>query len=70
MQDRAGRVVAFDPERGLGTVEAADGERFSFHCTNLIARGHDPRVGAGVAFRVVPGQRGRWEADAVRDCSA
>jgi hypothetical protein len=70
MQDRAGRVVAYDAERGLGTVEAGDGERFSFHCTSLSERGPDPAVGAGVVFRVVPGQRGRWEADALRACSA
>ena len=69
MQDRAGRVVAYDAERGVGTLEA-DGERFSFHCTSLTERAQDPRVGAAVVFRVVPGHRGRWEADAVRECSA
>ncbi len=70
MQDRAGRVVAYDAERGLGAVEADDGERFSFHCTRLIDRGHDPRLGEAVTFRVVPGHLGRWEADAVRAGSA
>jgi len=70
MQDRAGTVVAYDPDRGLGTVEADEGERFPFHCTVVAVRGEDPRVGARVVFRVVPGRLGRWEAGAVRDCSA
>ncbi|HEV2994059.1 MAG TPA: hypothetical protein VG012_06555 [Acidimicrobiia bacterium] len=60
-----GRVVAYDPARGLGTVEDADGRRYGFHCTRLTDPRHDVAAGTPVRFRVVPGHLGVWEADAV-----
>ena len=60
-----GRVVAYDPARGLGTVEDRDGRRYGFHCTRLTDPRRDVAVGTPVRFRVVPGHLGAWEADAV-----
>ena len=60
-----GRVVVYDPARGLGTVEAADGRRYGFHCTRLTGTRRDVKAGTPVRFRVVPGNLGLWEADAV-----
>ena len=60
-----GRVVAYDPARGLGSVEAADGRRYPFHCTRLTDARRDVAAGTPVRFRVVPGHLGQWEADAV-----
>jgi cold shock CspA family protein len=65
MTPRDGRVVAFDAHRGLGTVEADDGQQFSFHCTRLADGTRDIALGAPVRFTVVPGHLGAWEADAV-----
>jgi cold shock CspA family protein len=60
-----GRVVAYDPARGLGTVEDGDGHRYGFHRTRLTDARRDLAVGTPVRFRVVPGHLGLWEADAV-----
>jgi cold shock CspA family protein len=65
MTPRHGRVVTFDPHRGLGTVEADDGERFGFHCVRITDDTRDIPVGAAVQFTVVPGQLGAWEAAAI-----
>jgi cold shock CspA family protein len=65
VHDRQGHVVAYDPARGLGTVEADDGARFGFHCTRVVGR-RDLPAGTPVRFRVVPGHLGAWEAAAVR----
>jgi hypothetical protein len=66
MGDQHGRVVGFDPRRGLGTVETPDGTRYPFHCTRIADRSRDVAVDTDVTFRVVPGHQGAWEADAVR----
>ena len=66
MGDHHGRVVGFDAGRGLGTVEAADGARYRFHCTRIADGARDITVDADVTFRLVPGHHGGWEADAVR----
>jgi cold shock CspA family protein len=58
-------VVAFDAHRGLGTIEADDGQRFGFHCVRIVDGSRDLALGAPVRFAVVPGQLGAWEADAV-----
>jgi cold shock CspA family protein len=58
---RTGRVVGYDDHAGFGEVEA-DGERFWFHCTQLLDGSRHAEPGQAVAFRVVPGHRGRWEA--------
>jgi hypothetical protein len=70
MGERQGRVVDYDPRRGLGTVEDGDGRRFGFHCTGLDDRDAEPAAGTPVSFRVVAGRLGAWEADAVRVGSA
>lgn len=60
---RAGRVAAFDAERGVGSVSREDGgPDLFFHCTGIAdgSRRIDP--GAGVTFIVRPGHLGRWEA--------
>ncbi|MFN8036048.1 MAG: hypothetical protein U0V73_08945 [Acidimicrobiia bacterium] len=63
----AGRVVAFDAHRGLGEIEAGDGTRFPFHCTQVADGSRTIAVGAAVRFRRAPGLGGRWEAASIRD---
>jgi cold shock CspA family protein len=65
MPARTGRVVAFDPRRGLGTVEGSDGEVLEFHCTQVADGTRSVPVDATVRYVVVPGSLGRWEAAAV-----
>lgn len=57
-----GAVLDFDPEVGLGTIDAADGSSVSFHCTAITdgTRAIDP--GRAVTFDVGPAGPGRWEA--------
>ena len=62
---RAGRVSEFDAARGWGAIEADDGTRFEFHCTQIADGTRSVPVGASVRFRVRPGQLGRWEARAI-----
>lgn len=62
---RAGRVSEFDAARGWGAIEADDGTRFEFHCTQIADGTRTIPVGASVRFRVRPGQLGRWEAAAI-----
>jgi cold shock CspA family protein len=57
-----GVVEAFDHARGLGSVVAATGERFGFHCTAIAGGSRDIALGAAVCFRVAPGALGHWEA--------
>jgi len=58
---RQGRVVSYDDAAGFGEVEAA-GERFWFHCTQILDGSRHAEAGQPVGFRVVPGHCGRWEA--------
>lgn len=60
-----GVVAEFDEAAGFGTVEADDGRRFFFHCTQIADGTRSIAVGAAVTFEVVPGHLGRWEAAAV-----
>lgn len=62
----AGSVAAFDGKRGLGEVEAEDGTRYPFHCTQIADGSRDVAVGAAVEFEVMPGPLGRWEAATIR----
>ena len=62
MEVARGRVVAFDVEAGHGEVEADDGRRLFFHCSAVADGSRAVPTGAEVAFGVVPGHRGRWEA--------
>jgi cold shock CspA family protein len=57
-----GEVVTFDDAAGHGSVRADDGNQYFFHCTAVADGTRTIAVGAKVAFEVVPGRRGQWEA--------
>lgn len=57
-----GTVTDFDDPKGWGTVTADDGRELFFHCSQIADGTRTIEVGAAVAFTVVPGSRGRWEA--------
>jgi len=57
-----GVVAEFDEQVGLGTVQADDGRTFGFHCTAVADGSRTIPVGLRVAFTVVPGHLGTWEA--------
>ena len=56
-----GRIAAFDADKGFGEVEAEDGRRLFFHCTQIADGTRTIAVGTEVTFEVVPGQMGQWE---------
>jgi len=61
-----GEVVSFDVAAGYGSIRAlSDGVEHYFHCTALADGSREVSVGARVAFVVVPGAPGRWEAAGV-----
>jgi CspA family cold shock protein len=62
----AGRVVAFDERRGLGTIEGEDGARYGFHCTQIADGSRTIGVNAPVVFDVVAAPLGRWEAATIK----
>ena len=57
-----GRVIAFDEQGGLGTLESTDGIKYEFHCTQIADGTRTIKIGAEVEFEVVPGLLGHWEA--------
>lgn len=57
-----GTVTAFDDHAGLGEVSTPDGVVHPFHCTAIADDTRTIAVGAEVAFAVVPGRSGTWEA--------
>jgi len=57
-----GVVTAFDDHKGYGTVTTDDGRDVFFHCTRIADGTRAIDVGQRVAFTVVPGHGGRWEA--------
>lgn len=57
-----GRVTSFDARRGWGTVTDSEGAEFEFHATAIVDGSRRIDAGTGVAFSVVPGHRGRYEA--------
>jgi cold shock CspA family protein len=59
---RHGRVTAFEPTRGLGTVEDDDGTAYGFHATAIADGSRRIEVGTVVVFTVSPGHRGLYEA--------
>ena len=61
-----GRVVEFDEHVGAGTVEGEDGVRLFFHCVAIADGSRRIDVGTAVAYEVVPGRLGRWEACGIR----
>jgi cold shock CspA family protein len=60
-----GVVVDFDERRGWGTVRDDAGDELFFHCTAIAGGSRTIPVGTLVAYDVVAGHRGRWEACAV-----
>jgi CspA family cold shock protein len=63
-----GSVATFDEERGLGTVVTEDGRFLPFHCTAIADGSRTIAVGTRVAFSVVAGHLGRWEAAGLGPC--
>lgn len=63
---RRGRVVAFDPLEGLGTIELDGGGRVAVHATQLADGTRRVEVGAVVELEVVPWHAGALEATCVR----
>jgi len=61
-----GTVAEFDEAKGYGTVRAADGQELFFHCTQIADGTRTIPVGVSVAFDVVPGRNGQWEATDIR----
>ncbi len=57
-----GTVVEFGEQRGLGTVRGDDGRELTFHCTSVADGSRSIGAGTTVAFSVVAGHHGRWEA--------
>jgi CspA family cold shock protein len=66
----AGSVATFDEDRGLGTVVTDDGRFLPFHCTAIADGSRTIAVGTRVAFSVVAGHLGRWEATGLLPCTA
>jgi cold shock CspA family protein len=66
----AGGVATFDEDRGLGTVVTDDGRFLPFHCTAIADGSRTIVVGTRVAFSVVAGHLGRWEATGLVPCVA
>ena len=60
-----GRVAEFDEAKGFGFVEAEDGRRLFFHCTQIAGGTRSIDRGAAVTFEIVAGHLGRYEAVAV-----
>lgn len=61
-----GTVREFDESVGLGVVVDTTGRELGFHCTEIADGSRTIAVGATVAFAVVAGRLGRWEAADVR----
>jgi cold shock CspA family protein len=55
-------VTSFDAHRGWGTVADSAGTEFEFHATAIADGSRRVEPGTAVAFSVVPGHRGRYEA--------
>lgn len=60
-----GTVTAFDEHVGLGTVTAADGTEYLFHCVEIADGSRTIPVGTAVAFERLA-KLGRYEAASVR----
>ncbi|HSL57361.1 MAG TPA: cold shock domain-containing protein [Acidimicrobiales bacterium] len=57
-----GTVAAFDEAAGIGTVVDTTGRELFFHCTEIADGTRTIAAGTTVAFALVAGRRGRWEA--------
>jgi len=60
-----GTVVSFDEHAGYGRVRGDGGVELFFHCTAIADGSRTIDVGTPVAFDVVAGHHGRWEAAAL-----
>ena len=59
---RHGTVVAFDEDRGIGTIVGADSKEYPFHCTAVADGTRQISAGTEVVFEVAAGHLGRVEA--------
>ena len=66
MQRDTGTVTEFDEAAGYGAITDGAGERWFFHCTAIADGTRTIDEGVTVAFEVVPGRLGRWEAADIR----
>jgi len=60
-----GRVTAFDPSRGLGTISGVDGHGWPFHCVEILDGTRSIEVGVAVEFEPLA-KFGRLEASRIR----
>jgi cold shock CspA family protein len=61
-----GVVDEFDEHVGLGTVLTVAGDRYGFHCTQIVGGTRTIPVGVRVSFVIIPGRGGKWEAGDVK----
>ena len=61
-----GTVAEFDEHKGYGTLRADDGTEYFFHCTQIADGTRTIAAGTAVAFEIVAGHQGRWEATSLR----
>jgi cold shock CspA family protein len=67
--DVIGFVTSFDEASGDGVITATEGEAWPFHCTQISNGARYVRIGTLVAFDVIAGLPGRWEASRLRSSS-
>ncbi len=67
MTSGTGTVTEFDDPKGWGTITSVGGEEdLFFHCTAIAGGSRSIAVGTPVAFAIVAGNRGCWEAADIR----
>jgi cold shock CspA family protein len=66
VERRTGNVASFDDPAGYGVVADGEGGEWFFHCTAIADGTRTIEVGATVAFEVVAGRNGQWEAADLR----
>ena len=60
-------MASFDEAKGYGHVRSdEDGQEYFFHCTAIADGTRTIDEGARVAFEVVAGRLGKWEAADLR----
>lgn len=59
-------MTGFDARRGYGTVVTPDGRAHVFHLTAIADGSRAIEPGTSVAFALVAGNLGRWEAADLR----
>ncbi|MFP4511412.1 MAG: cold-shock protein [Acidimicrobiales bacterium] len=66
METATGTVTDFDDAAGYGTVTDSGGEQWFFHCTAIADGTRTIEIGTQVAFEIVAGRLGAWEASDLR----